>query len=61
MQKINSKKKVLKAVQELPEEATLNDAIEKLIFLRKIERGLVQRNTEEGVSQKEMEKRYKIS
>lgn len=61
IEKINSKNKALQAVKELPEEATLNDAIEKLIFLRKIERGLEQHHSGENVSQKEMEKRYNIS
>ena len=61
MQNISPKIKVIKAVKELPEEATLDDAIEKLIFLRKIERGLEQRRTEEGIAQEAMEKRYKVT
>lgn len=59
--KNNYKKKILKAVKGLPEEATLDDAIEKLIFIRKIERGIQQHHSEEGVSQDEMEKRFNVS
>jgi hypothetical protein len=44
-----------------PDEATLDDAIEKLILLRKIERGLQQRESGEGIPQKEIEKRFGAS
>lgn len=36
------KRKILDAVQKLPEDATFEDAIERLCFLAKIERGLAQ-------------------
>lgn len=61
MAAVSTKEKALKAVEELPEEATLDDVIEKLIFLRKIERGLEQRRTEEGIPQAEIEKRFGAS
>jgi predicted transcriptional regulator len=34
------KQRVLEAVEQLPTEATIEDIIERLIFLAKIERGL---------------------
>jgi predicted transcriptional regulator len=36
------KRKILEAVQKLPEDATFEDAIERLYFLAKVERGLAQ-------------------
>lgn len=58
---ISTKRKAVKAVEELPEEATLDDAIEKLILLRKIERGLEQREAGEGIPQEEIERRFGVS
>jgi len=37
-----AKQKVLKAVQQLPPDATVEDAMERLYFLTKVERGLAQ-------------------
>ena len=36
------KQKVLEAVQQLPPDATVEDAIERLYFLAKVERGVAQ-------------------
>ena len=36
------KQRILDAVEQLPPEATLEDVIEHLVFLAKIERGLAQ-------------------
>jgi len=40
MVSISSKQKVLEAVQRLPPDATVEDAIERLYFLAKVERGV---------------------
>ncbi len=61
MAEVSAKRKAVKAVEELPDEATLDDAIEKLILLRKIECGLRQREAGEGISQREIEKRFGVS
>jgi hypothetical protein len=61
MAEVSAKRKAAKAVETLPDEATLDDAIEKLILLRKIERGLKQRESGEGIPQKEIEKRFGVS
>ena len=37
-----AKERILKAVEELPDDVTLDEAIEKLCFLAKVERGLKQ-------------------
>ena len=39
---MTDKEKMLKSVQELPDDATYEDGMEKLFFLSKIERGLEQ-------------------
>ena len=38
----SEKQKVLEAVQQLPEDATVEDAMERLYFLAKVQRGLEQ-------------------
>ncbi|PSQ83995.1 MAG: hypothetical protein BRD44_02595 [Bacteroidetes bacterium QS_7_67_15] len=42
MQQPTTKSKIVRAVEELPESATIEDAIERLVFLHKIEIGLKQ-------------------
>ena len=42
MQQPTTKSKIVRAVEELPESATIEDAIERLVFLHKIEVGLKQ-------------------
>lgn len=42
MPKATTKAKIVRAVEELPENATIEDAIERLGFLHKIEMGLKQ-------------------
>ncbi len=44
-----SKQKILKAVEGLPETATLEDAIERLCFLAKVEEGLRQSDAGETI------------
>jgi hypothetical protein len=39
-----TKDRILKAVEELPDDVTLDEAIEKLCFLAKVERGVVPQN-----------------
>ena len=47
------KQKILQVVQELPESATFEDAIERLCFLAKVEEGLRQSDAGETVSHAE--------
>jgi predicted transcriptional regulator len=51
------KEKVLKAVQELPQEVTFEDAIEKLYFLSKVEKGLQQADEGRTVTHEEAKQR----
>jgi len=40
MSESGTKKKILKVVEQLPDDATIEDAIERLYFLAKIEKGI---------------------
>lgn len=54
----STKERVLEAVRQLPEDATVEDAIERLYFLAKVERGL--KDAEEGrtISHEEVRERF---
>ena len=54
-----TKADILKAVEELPENATLEDAIERMVFLHKIQRGLQQVEAGETFSLEEIETYFK--
>jgi predicted transcriptional regulator len=52
------KQRALEAIQTLPESATIDEAIERLCFLAKIEEGLRQSRDGRIVSHDEVKKRY---
>ncbi len=54
-----TKARIVRAVEELPENATLEDAIERLIFLHKIDVGLKQSREGKTVPLEEVEARLK--
>jgi predicted transcriptional regulator len=45
----SAKQRVLDAIEKLPADATIEDAIERLVFLAKIERGIAQLDTGKGL------------
>ena len=51
------KEKVLQAVQHLPDDAPIEEAMEKLLFIAKIERGLEQANDGQTLSHDEVKER----
>jgi predicted transcriptional regulator len=51
-----AKQLAVSALQNLPDDATLEDAIERLCFLAKIEEGLLQSERGEVVSHEEVKK-----
>jgi hypothetical protein len=59
MEGIMTKQDIVKAMEDLPEDAGLEDAMERLYFMYKVERSL--RQIEEGntISQEEVEARMK--
>jgi len=50
--------RAIQALQALPEHATLDDAIERLCFIAKIEEGLRQSDARELVSHEEVKKQF---
>jgi hypothetical protein len=52
-----AKEKVLEAIEKLPADATLEDAIERLVFLAKVERGLAELDAGKGVDHAEAKRR----
>ncbi len=57
MSQPTTKEKILRAVEELPEDATIEDAIERLVFLHKVEVGLKQAQEGKTVPLDEVENR----
>ncbi|MHB0935947.1 MAG: hypothetical protein ACYDCO_12680 [Armatimonadota bacterium] len=53
------KEKMLQAVSELPDDASFEDAMEKLLVLAKIERGLAQADRGETLSHQEVKDRMR--
>jgi predicted transcriptional regulator len=54
---MTTKEKIIQAVQELPANATIEDAMERLLFLAKVERGLKQADAGETISHAEVKER----
>ena len=52
------KSEIVRAIQDLPEDATVEDAMERLYFLVKIERGLEQSESDETISHEEVKTRF---
>ena len=51
------KQQILKAIEELPDDASVEDALEKLYLLYKIERGLRQADHGDLIGQEEARRR----
>ena len=60
MAAIISKERILQALQPLPDETTIEDAIERLCFLAKVEEGLQQSDRGETVSHEEAIRRLNV-
>ena len=54
---MDTKQQILKAIEELPDDATVEDALERLYLLYKIERGVQQAEDGELVTQQEARQR----
>ena len=52
-----AKQKVLEALEKLPGDATLEDVIERLILMAKIELGLVELDAGQGIDHTEAKRR----
>ncbi|HQP99474.1 MAG TPA: hypothetical protein PLY86_13530 [bacterium] len=51
------KEKVLQAVESLPDDASIEEAMERLLFLAKIERGLQQADAGQTISHEQMKEK----
>jgi hypothetical protein len=49
---------ILEALKQLPPDATLDDAMERLYFLSKLERGLAQSEARDLIPHEEVAKRF---
>ena len=58
METTQVKQDIVRVVQDLPEDATVEDAIERLCFLAKIERGLEQSEQGSGTLHDEIKARF---
>jgi len=52
------KQRAIEAIQALPDTATIDEAIERLCFIAKVEEGLRQSRDSEVVSHDEVKKRF---
>ena len=53
----SAKQKILEAIEKLPPDAALEDAIERLVLLAKTERGLAELDGGQGVNHAEAKRR----
>ncbi len=56
---MTTKQKVMKAVQGLPNDASFEDAMEKLLFLSKVERGLQQADAGQTIPHEQIKQKMK--
>jgi predicted transcriptional regulator len=52
------KSEIIRAIEDLPDDATVEDAMERLYFLAKIERGLEQSESGETISHAEIKAKF---
>ena len=53
----STKQKILEVIEKLPADATLEDAIERLVLLAKTQRGLAELDSGQGVDHGEAKRR----
>jgi len=54
---VETKQQILKAIEDLPDDASVEDALDRIYLLYKIERGLGQADRGELISQEEARQR----
>jgi hypothetical protein len=57
MSSVTMKQKILQALEQLPENSSVEDAIERLCFLAKVEEGLRQSDSNETIPHDEVKRR----
>jgi len=59
MSQASPKERILEALRDLPADASIDDAIEKLVFLARIDEGLAQLDAGQGVPHEEVKRRFR--
>ncbi len=54
---MTTKQKVVAALRDLPDDASYEDAIERLVFLAKVERGIHQADTGQTITHQQLKRR----
>ena len=54
----SSRERIIEALRTLPPDATVDDAIERLVFMAKVEEGLAQLDAGQGVPHEEVKRRF---
>ena len=52
-----TRERILEALQDLPADATFDDAIERLVFLAKVDSGLAELDDGKGIAHDEVKRR----
>lgn len=52
-----ARERILEALQDLPEDATVDDAIERLVFLARVDAGLAELDAGKGIPHEEVKRR----
>ena len=58
MAETSRKERILDALRDLPADASIDDAIERLVFLARLEEGLSQLDAGQGVAHEEVKRRF---
>jgi predicted transcriptional regulator len=58
MQAVANKQRILDALSDLADDATVEEAIERLYFLAKVEKGLAQLDAGQSLDHDEMKRRF---
>ena len=60
MAETSPKERILEALRDLPSDATIDDAIERLVFLARIEEGLAELDAGQGIPHEEVKRRFGV-
>jgi predicted transcriptional regulator len=53
-----TKERIIEALRSLPPDATVDDAIERLVFMARVEEGLAQLDAGQGIPHDEIKRRF---
>ena len=58
MAEASPKERILEALRDLPPDATVDDAIERLVFLARIDEGLKELDAGQGIPHEDVKRRF---